>query len=348
MFATALATGSSFFVVDFRKNQISLWGFVKIFWVQWFHVWLSPCKQRSERNTFDSMKIHTLLTVLFFCFLSATAQNSETAKRIEYIEKNASLAQKEMALFGIPASITLAQGILESGDGQGKLAIEGNNHFGIKCHPEWTGPSVVLDDDLPNECFRAYGSVAESYRDHSLFLRDRHRYEGLFRLPVDDYRAWAHGLQQAGYATHPAYAERLIALIENNELDRWDRVKSKTARMKRKEFKEGAPRVNNVPVYYSSSETNWAELSRETRIPVRMLLSFNDAFWHTPVHANQPIYLSSKKSRSSKEYDTHTWVVGDDIYRISQRYGIKIKSLYNRNGWEAGDQPGPGTVIVLR
>lgn len=145
-----------------------------------------------------------------------------TAMVLEYIEKYKEIAKKDMVDYGIPASITLGQGILESGAGTGPLSIQANNHFGIKCHKEWNGPSVNYDDDTEQECFRKYSEPNESYRDHSLFLTSRERYSKLFKLEKDDYKSWAQGLKDAGYATDVAYPTKLIGLIERYQLQKYD------------------------------------------------------------------------------------------------------------------------------
>ena len=142
--------------------------------------------------------------------------------RAQYIEKYAPMAVESQLLYGIPASITLAQGCLESANGNSRLAREANNHFGIKCGGSWDGPSLAHDDDAPQECFRSYSSVAESYVDHALFLSERERYRSLFDLDPKDYKGWARGLKAAGYATNPAYADLLIRIIEDNNLQRFD------------------------------------------------------------------------------------------------------------------------------
>ncbi len=139
-----------------------------------------------------------------------------------YVLQYASIAQEEMKSYGIPASITLAQGILESNMGVGELALKSNNHFGIKCHKEWKGERVYHDDDEAGECFRKYAQPEQSFRDHSLFLVDRSRYDFLFEYQIKDYEKWAHGLKKAGYATDPRYAYKLISLIERLELHRFD------------------------------------------------------------------------------------------------------------------------------
>ncbi len=141
-----------------------------------------------------------------------------------YIDFFAETAQLEMKAYGIPASITLAQGLLESGLGKGELALKSNNHFGIKCHSTWTGDYVLHDDDAKGECFRKYNHPMYSYRDHSMFLSGRSRYASLFELDKDDYKGWAQGLQKAGYATDKKYPQKLISLIERYELQRFDDV----------------------------------------------------------------------------------------------------------------------------
>lgn len=154
------------------------------------------------------------------CFAQQKQQNKET---LEYIEKYKDIAMAEMVKNKIPASITLAQGILESGNGNSILATRGNNHFGIKCHNDWKGRTMRVDDDAPKECFRVYDNAEDSYRDHSQFLK-RDRYKDLFELKITDYEGWAKGLKKAGYATLPTYASVLIRLIENYELYEYDKM----------------------------------------------------------------------------------------------------------------------------
>lgn len=160
-----------------------------------------------------------LLLSLFFSIFNLSAQNKTEA----YIEKYSSIAIAEMNMYNIPASITLAQGILESGNGESRLATEGKNHFGIKCHSNWSGKTIIEDDDEKGECFRKYSKVSDSYRDHSLFLTQRGRYSFLFEYDRTDYKKWAKGLKKAGYATNPKYANLLIDLIERYDLGRFDK-----------------------------------------------------------------------------------------------------------------------------
>lgn len=155
--------------------------------------------------------------------LEATSKVSATYSNVQdYIVSFKEIAKQNMKEYGIPASITLAQGILESGAGNGRLSREANNHFGIKCHKEWNGPSISHDDDAAQECFRKYSDPAESYRDHSLFLTSRSRYSSLFNLDKRDYNGWAKGLKSAGYATDPKYPAKLIGIIERYELYQYD------------------------------------------------------------------------------------------------------------------------------
>ncbi len=153
---------------------------------------------------------------------AATRVKVTTALVLEYINVYKTIAQDDMIQYGIPASITLGQGILESGAGTGPLSAQANNHFGIKCHKEWSGPSIKYDDDEVQECFRKYNNPNDSFRDHSLFLTSRPRYGALFKLERDDYKGWARGLKSAGYATDKEYANKLISLIERYQLHQYD------------------------------------------------------------------------------------------------------------------------------
>jgi hypothetical protein len=166
------------------------------------------------------MKNLLLILFLFSSFLGFSQSKSES-----YISKYSNAAVAEMERYGIPASITLAQGILESGNGESRLAVEGKNHFGIKCHSNWNGETIIEDDDEKGECFRKYSKVSDSYRDHSLFLTEKGRYSFLFEYKKSDYKKWAKGLKKAGYATNPKYPTLLIDLIEKYELYTYDKAK---------------------------------------------------------------------------------------------------------------------------
>ena len=177
----------------------------------------------------------------------------------DYINYYSSIAMDEMIQFGIPASITLAQGILESGAGRGTLAVQANNHFGIKCH-DWTGKKIFHDDDKKQECFRKYDNPEYSYRDHSIFLSNRGRYSFLFDLKKDDYKKWARGLKKAGYATDPKYSQKLIDLIERYQLYNYD---NKVLKKKNKLYK-----VKRGDTVYS--------ISKKFNMPVDLIIKMNN------------------------------------------------------------------------
>ena len=195
------------------------------------------------------MKKYLLIVFLFSSFL-AVAQNKTEA----YIEKYSQIAVDEMNMYNIPASITLAQGILESGNGESRLAVEGKNHFGIKCHSNWNGKTIIEDDDEKGECFRKYNRVSDSYRDHSLFLNERGRYAFLFEYNKTDYKKWAKGLKKAGYATNPKYPTLLIDLIEKYDLSSFDKgTKSKQNLYFSHSY--GLPYLTGVGAYYFNKKS---------------------------------------------------------------------------------------------
>jgi flagellum-specific peptidoglycan hydrolase FlgJ len=205
---------------------------------------------------------------------SATPLTGEQRVR-HYIQSYAEVALQEMDLYNIPASITLAQGILESGSGYGTLAVNANNHFGIKCHSTWTGERVYHDDDQLGECFRKYTDVKYSYRDHSLFLSQRTRYADLFELKISDYKAWAHGLKKAGYATDPKYPEKLISLIERYELWQFDRQSTKADKKRQKKSKtKGSLQGKNRRYIVIAGDTLYS-LSRRFGTTVDQLMRHN-------------------------------------------------------------------------
>ncbi len=185
------------------------------------------------------------LSIILLCFLFTKAQTKTEA----YIVKYSSIAIEEMNRHNIPASITLAQGILESGSGESRLATEGNNHFGIKCQDNWNGETIIEDDDEKGECFRKYSKAIDSYRDHSIFLTQRERYLFLFEYKNTEYKKWAEGLKKAGYATNPEYPNLLINLIEKYDLSRFDNEK-----VQQKNFyfahSYGLPYLTGVGAYY--------------------------------------------------------------------------------------------------
>lgn len=205
--------------------------------------------------------------------LEATSKVKVTTAMVhQYIDDFKETAKSNMKEFGVPASITLAQGILESGVGTGSLSQQANNHFGIKCHKEWNGPSVLYDDDASDECFRKYQDPSESYRDHSLFLTSRSRYDFLFDLPSGDYKAWAKGLKKAGYATDPKYPDKLISLIERYDLHQYDEEVMGSAPRERKSYSESKSNKNEYTV--TKGDTLYS-LSKKFEISVEELKKKN-------------------------------------------------------------------------
>ena len=307
-----------------------------------------------------------LLLLFVFCGLSA----QERITRQEYIERYKAIAIRQMVEYGIPASITLAQACLESGDGNSTLAVEGNNHFGIKCHG-WQGAKIHHDDDLLQECFRKYDKVEDSYRDHSEFLRYRDRYAFLFELDPKDYRGWAYGLKKAGYATAPEYAQRLIAIIEANNLSQYDAPAEENPEVEalptpitaeksvRITPDKGSPlyRIslarqvysrNGVTYILAEGYDTYETLAKEFRLFRRELLRFNDMREEIPIVAGQVIYLEKKRTRSARFLEMHVAEEGETMYDLSQRYAVRLRNLYMYNGMKEGEEPVPGQKIYLQ
>ena len=214
----------------------------------------------------------------------AKASYNEIVER--YIENYNQIAKDEMIEYGIPASITLAQGILESGAGRANLTRQSNNHFGIKCHKGWEGERVYHDDDELQECFRKYKDPKYSFRDHSLFLSQRSRYKDLFNLKTDDYKGWAKGLRKAGYATDPKYPNKLISIIERFELNRFDDEVLKRAKRKKKK------KTVKVSSYTVKKGDTLYSISKQFNISVEELKKYNDLNTNT-IEIGQILSLSS-------------------------------------------------------
>ncbi len=272
----------------------------------------------------------------------------------QYIEKYNSLAVDEMFRSKIPASITLAQGILESGNGNSRLATEANNHFGIKCKTTWTGKTQYEDDDAPQECFRKYDAAIDSYRDHSDFLMKNVRYAFLFDLEPSDYKGWAAGLKKAGYATNPQYADLLITFIERHNLQRFDQTKLSDE--EDKELKEekaeivksyGTEFINNgVPGIVAKPNESYAQIANDYDIKVYQLYRNNDLAKDAVCKAGDTIYLKSKKNKTDSLY--HLVKRGQTMHWISQRYAIKLDKLLDRNQMREGEEPAANELVSLR
>lgn len=259
------------------------------------------------------------------------------------------MAVEQMKEHKIPASITLAQGLLESGAGYSELARKSNNHFGIKCGGNWRGRTVRHDDDARNECFRAYKNPRDSYEDHSAFLKRGARYAFLFKLDVTDYKGWARGLKKAGYATDPSYANRLITIIEDYDLYKYDRRSGwKT--------KEEPTLLNPHQVYIANGIAyivardgdTFKSLSKEFDIRWKKLVKYNDLQKDYTLVDGDIIYLKEKKKKASKPYLVYVVKDGDSMHIISQKYGIRLKNLYKMNRKDEEYIPEVGDVLRLR
>lgn len=261
-----------------------------------------------------------------------------------YIRKYKDLAMEQQKKYKIPASITLAQGLLESGAGQSNLARRSNNHFGIKCH-DWKGKKVYHDDDRRGECFRKYDKVEDSYEDHSKFLALRSRYASLFRLKITDYKGWAKGLQKCGYATDKKYANKLIKVIEDYKLYQYDSPKKqKTSAI----VHHTVYRSNNLLYVHAKAGDSLKDISKSMGISIRKLSKYNEIPKDFPLQEGDVIYLKKKKKKADKEHSEHIAQVGESMHSISQKYGIQVKSLYKLNKKDKDYIPEEGEVLKLR
>ncbi|MDO4461682.1 MAG: glucosaminidase domain-containing protein [Bacteroidia bacterium] len=299
--------------------------------------------------------------------------------RQDYVDKYKEWAIKEMQNSGIPASITLAQGILESDCGNSRLAVNANNHFGIKCHSDWKGEKIYHDDDRDQECFRKYNSASESFHDHTYFLVTKSRYQSLFTLKSTDYKGWAKGLKAAGYATDPAYATRLIDIIEDLELYKLDYdIKNPSSKPKTEvaqntststSKKTSAPSVKNNGYFkfeinplgkHETSFNNGVRYIRlregdsieriavEFHLQVSDILRYNDLKGDEDISSMRYIYINAKRNRAHRDCPTHVVKGGETLWSISQKYGIKLKKLARRNNLSETDKLKSGMVLNLR
>ncbi|WP_315552363.1 glucosaminidase domain-containing protein [Alloprevotella tannerae] len=280
----------------------------------------------------------------------------------QYIDKYKHTAVEQMHKYGIPASITLAQGLLESGAGTSMLAVSGNNHFGIKAGNTWTGPYLLKDDDLPQERFRKYNSASESYEDHSLFLTTRPRYASLFKLPPTDYRSWAYGLKKAGYATNPRYAESLIGLIETYNLQQYDNKHEKKGLLQ--DFKDFLHKIVPVDVpqtdlpikrcnenYYlvARSGDTYASIAHAIGIKEQKLRKYNEVDSDMPLSVGDIVFLEKKKAHVYAQLrgKYHTIAAGESMHSIAQSYGVRLSALYKANKLPSGYFPRVGERLLL-
>ncbi len=286
------------------------------------------------------------LHLSFFLFLlSFTLCHSQSAYE-RYIKTYKDIAIEQMERYGIPASITLAQGLLESGAGQSRLTKKSNNHFGIKVGRNWNGRYVRHDDDARKEKFRAYKSARESYEDHSRFLVNNQRYAFLFDLEITDYKGWAHGLKRAGYATNPRYAYSLIDIIERYDLHRYDGRHGKRVARFTHEI-----RMCNKKFYIVAREGDtFKSLGKEFDVRPRRLRSYNEVDRKYVLREGDIVYLKEKRSRADRSLRGHEHVVadGESLHSIAQRYGIKIKTLYKKNRLSEDYQIKVGDKLRIR
>jgi len=320
------------------------------------------------------------LLVLFFTAvicISVKAQNNDAVA--SYINQYKQLAIDEMMRTGVPASITLAQGILESNCGKSSLTQASNNHFGIKCKTDWAGNYVFHDDDVRHECFRSYTCAEDSYRDHSDFLKSRPNYASLFNIDVTDYASWAYGLKSAGYATNPVYAASLIETIErynladitiaglkqNNEIiiasspvkpqdelafenttKIFPQQKATSQATTEVAYPEGIFTINQTKVIYAKAGTSLLALANKYNLAYGRLIAFNDMQNGDILRQATLIYLEKKPKRGSKDF--HIVLPNENLYDIAQGEGVQLQSLLAYNNFQKNNQPRPGDKIILR
>jgi LysM repeat protein len=321
-----------------------------------------------------------LLSCLFSCkTYKPLTQSKKPAQSVQdYVNNYKDLAVAEMTRTGIPASITLAQGIIESDCGNSSLARQANNHFGIKCHDDWTGQSVKHDDNSKNECFRKYARAEDSFYDHSDFIKSGSRYSFLFNYNSTDYKSWAMGLKKAGYATNPDYANMLIRTIEENGLAYFDRgfnvsstqilkndsvkktpvIHTDDTTKKTVTFSNSSPAVfartprimeNNRIQYIIVKDGDTREkLENEFQLLRWELAKYNELHNDFVPVPGQILYLQPKRDRAEPGKEYYSATSGDTMYFLSQKFGIKLKKLYEMNRMEEGAEPEAGKKIWLR
>jgi|688.fasta_scaffold48195_6 hypothetical protein len=293
---------------------------------------------------------HLLFTLLICALtkLSFAALDNESSKKALYLENYREIAVQQMNKYGIPASITLAQGMLESGYGESALAKKSNNHFGIKCHSDWTGTTTYAHDDKPNECFRVYASVADSYEDHSLFLTNNKRYASLFLLDKKDYKGWAEGLKSAGYATSPTYATLLISLIEESSLQNLD---EQSIALVSTHSNGLAIQLHENKVRYVKAEKGdtYYKIAQRVGVTLKQLKHYNESFKGKDVlKEGDKVYIDPRRLRS-KVKKSITLTKSMSLREIAQEEAIKLKPLMRRNpGFTADEQLPRRKEIRLR
>ena len=285
---------------------------------------------------------------LVLCANAAVAQVRWNAEFQAYIDQYKDIAIEEMMAYHIPASITLAQGLLESGAGKSYLSTCGNNHFGIKSNG-WTGRTIRHDDDKKQEKFRAYDSARESYEDHSKFLAYRERYKRLFALSPTDYVGWANGLKECGYATNPKYAQKLISIIETYKLYQYDTMNTKkqnntpvmtatqTEVAKRTAYQIHPIKAYNQNYYvYARKGDSYESIGKEVGVSAANLAKYNEREKDDQLREGEIVYLRKKQKKADRKYKNQCHVVaqGESMHSIAQKYGMRLASLYKINHLE--------------
>lgn len=313
-------------------------------------------------------RVHLILLIALItlagCSTSKNSTKSTAARNLSqarddyerYVLTYYPIAVEQMHKHNIPASITLAQGLLESGAGRSKLSRTSNNHFGIKADKSWGGKRTSSMDNGKMCYFRKYESVRDSYEDHSKFLVNRRRYSFLFDLNKRDYKGWAKGLKKAGYAEDPAYPTKLISLIERYELYQYDSYNLKDIKGSHGAAMAAGGNGNQRTVYRSNdliyiignTGDSFKSLSDETGISRRKLVKYNDLYSDYVIKAGDIIYLEKKNNKAAKDHPTHVVQQGESLHSISQKYGVKMEKLYDRNGFIANDGIKVGDIIKLR
>ena len=300
--------------------------------------------------------------------------NGQRITRQQYIDQFAKMAIQEMNEFHIPASITMAQACLESGNGNSQLSQEANNHFGIKCNSSWTGPSVRKDDDARNECFRKYKTVIESYRDHSRFLTSSARYAFLFDYDIKDYKKWAYGLKKAGYATDPNYPVRLLKIIDEfqlHQLDEYYNSKRDYTSPGKKEIAynggnkrkgnrgidnfsinpyeaRNVERRNGAKAFMAKEGDTYEQIAQEFSMKEWEIFKYNDAKKGDKLSRNTIVFLQTKRGSAPRGNDIHVMKKGETLWEVAQWYGIRLNTLYRKNRMAQGEEPVVGQNISLR
>jgi LysM repeat protein len=292
-----------------------------------------------------------LLIIFIISTYSMSAQKTVTPE--EYIAEHKDDAIKEMYIHKVPACITLAQGMLESGYGNSPLCRDAKNHFGIKCHKEWAGETYLMNDDEENECFRKYKEDLESYSDHSLFLLSRPWYSPLFELPITDYKAWCYGLKQAGYATDPKYPKRLIDLIEKYNLQELHSIELKpkqvlphTPSIKSEMTIREVYRFNHVRFVIAKDNDSYDKIARDFNVKIDELITYNDILKTDKIQFGEKIYIQKKRRKALEPY--HVVQRNETLKSISQLHGIRLNILCKKNKLKPDDKLKVGDILFLR